>query len=94
MQRVVVSASYSGKLSYIHDEMWDIKRTDEILKNAEESDYSDAVTLAGDLYLSPNTGFIASSSIQFTVGYALIYRPHPAADEKRVLYTMRVGANY
>ena len=94
MQRVVISASYSGKLAYEHGDFWDIKRTRDILGDARLSDYSDEFRLAGDLYISPNTGNAARGEVQYSIGYALIYRPNPAEDEKRMLYTMTVGVNF
>ena len=94
MQRVVVSASYSGKISYLHGELWDVKHTDTIFKNVEKSDYSDAVQISADLYLSPNTGFLANDSIQFSVGYGLIFRPHPKEDENKFFYGVIIGVNY
>ena len=94
VQRVVLSASYSGKISYIHDELWDIKRTDEIFKNVEKSDYSDAISLNADLYLSPNTGFFANDEIQFSIGAAFVYRPNPKKNENRVGCGITFGMNY
>ena len=94
IQRVVLSASYTGKLSYNHDELWDIKRTDEIFKNAKKSDYSDAIQLSGEMYLSPNTGFLANSETQFALGYSVIYRPNPKQNEKRIVYGITATVNY
>uniref|UniRef100_UPI0038904C29 hypothetical protein n=1 Tax=Treponema sp. TaxID=166 RepID=UPI0038904C29 len=94
MQRVVVSATYSGKISYQHGEFWDVRHTDTIFKNIEKSDYSDVIQAGADLYLSPNTGFLANDSIQFSVGYTFIFRPHPKEDESKFVYGIAVGANY
>ena len=96
-QRVVLSASYSGKISYnyrAYGEQWNIRHTDEIFKNAKKEDYSDAVQLGAELYLSPNTGFAATGDIQFSLGYALIYRPNPKKTEKRVAYGITAAFNY
>ena len=91
MQRIEISTTYSGKISYEHGEFWDIKRTDEILKDVKKSDYSDAIQIGADLFLSPNTGFFANDGIQFSLGYAMIYRPNPKSNEKRVAYGLSVG---
>ena len=97
MQRIVISAAYVGKISYnyhSYDDVWAIRHTDKIFKNVEKSDYSDAIQLGADLYLSPNTGFIADGDIQFSVGYALVYHPTPKEDENRVGFGITIGANY
>ena len=96
-QRLVLSAAYSGKISYryrAYDEFWNICRTDEIFRDIKKEDYSDSVQLGLDLYLSPNTGFVASGEYQFSLGYALIYRPNPKPTEKRIAYGITVGINY
>lgn len=97
MQRFVLSTTYSGKISYNYydyDELWNIRRTDEIFKNVEKEDYSDALTFGADLYLSPNTGFIADGSFQFSIGYSMIYRPNPKENEKRVACGITFGMAY
>ena len=94
IQRIVLSASYSGKLSYNHDELWDINRTGEILKNAKKSDYSDAIVLSGDLYLSPNTGFFTNGNYSFSLGYSVIYRPNPTKKENRLAYGITFSMDY
>ena len=94
VQRFLISATYAGKISYIHDEFWDCKRTKEILENAKKEDYSDSIKIAADFLLSPNTGFVANSGFQFSLGYALIYRPNPRLTEKRVAYGITASMTY
>lgn len=93
VQRLLVSATYSGKISYIHDEFWDCKRTQEIFENVKKEDYSDSIKLAADFIISPNTGFLADLS-QFSLGYAMIYRPNPSLTEKRIAYGITASLNY
>ena len=97
MQRVLISASYSGKISYNYrdyDELWNICHTGEIFKNVEKEDYSDEISLAADLYLSPNTGALADGNIQFSLGTVFVYRPHPKLNENRLGYGLTFGLNY
>ena len=96
-QRLVLSTTYSGKIAYRYrdyDELWNIRYTDEIFKNVEKEDYSDALTFRADLYLSPNTGFIADGSFQFSLGYAMIFRPNPKSSEKKIAYGITFGMAY
>ncbi|MBQ8014115.1 MAG: hypothetical protein IJ257_06960 [Treponema sp.] len=94
MQRIVLSASYSGKIAYTHGEFWDIKKTDEIFKKTKKSDYSDEIRLSLNLYLSPNTGFFASGDIQFSLGYAMLFRPNPKSSEKKIAYGITFSMAY
>lgn len=94
MQRLVVSATYYGKISYFHDEFWDCKRAEEIFRNVEKEDYSDMIQFATDLYLSPNTGFMASGNFQFHLGYEFHYHPNPEHNEKRVGFGLSAGMSY
>lgn len=93
VQRLLVSATYSGKISYIHDEFWDCKRTQEIFENVKKEDYSDSIKIAADFIISPNTGFLADL-FQFSLGYAMIYRPNPSLTEKRIAYGITASLNY
>lgn len=93
VQRLLVSATYSGKISYIHDEFWDCKRTQEIFENVKKEDYSDSIKLAADFIISPNTGFLADL-FQFSLGYAMLYRPNPSLTEKRIAYGITASLNY
>ncbi|MBR1537417.1 MAG: hypothetical protein IJ630_10825 [Treponema sp.] len=93
-QRFLLSASYTGKFTYMHDKFWDIKRTDEILKNIEKDDYSDAISLSADFHLTPNTGYMATGEIQFRLGYSVIYRPNPKSNEKRLGYGLSFEVVY
>lgn len=94
LQRFVLSTTYSGKISYVHEELWDVKRSKEIFNDVTKEDYSDAIKFAADFYFSPNTGFIASGDMQFSLGYAVIYRPNPKPTEKNVSYGISVSAVY
>jgi len=94
VQRFVLSATYAGKISYVHDEFLDCKRTQEIFENVRKEDYSDSLRFDAKMHLSPNTGFFANDSIQFSLGYAMIYRPNPKVNEKRVAYGITTTVNY
>ncbi|MBQ4379554.1 MAG: hypothetical protein II821_10240 [Treponema sp.] len=94
VQRFVVSAGYTGKIAYSYEELWDVKRSKEIFENVKKSDYSDVISLSAEFHLSPNTGFLANGDIQFSLGYALLYRPNPKPSENRVGYGITVSANY
>ena len=94
IQRLVISAGYSGKLSYNHGEAWDCKDTAEIFAEAKKSDYSDSVSLSAQMQLSPNTGFMASGDFIFSLGYTVLYRPNPKASEKRLAWGITFGVNY
>ena len=93
VQRLLVSATYSGKISYIHDEFWDCKRTQEIFENVKKEDFSDSIKFAADFIISPNTGFLADL-FQFSLGYAMLYRPNPSLTEKRIAYGITASLNY
>lgn len=93
VQRLLVSATYSGKISYIHDEFWDCKRTQEIFENVKKEDFSDSIKFAADFIISPNTGFLADL-FQFSLGYAMLYRPNPSLTEKRIAYGITASINY
>lgn len=94
MQRIVLSVSYSGKLAYTHGDLWDIKRSSEVFSNAKKSDYSDEIRLGADLYLSLNTGYMASGDIQFSLGYAMLFRPNPKSSEKKIAYGITFSMAY
>ena len=84
MQRLVLIASYSGKISYTHGKAWDIKDSYDIFKDVRKDDYSDALALALDLHFSPNTGFIANGDILYKIGFTMLYRPNPKENEKKI----------
>ena len=94
LQRFVLSTTYSGKVSYIHEEFWDVRRSREIFSDVRKNDYSDSVKFAADFHFSPNTGFLANGDLQFSLGYAVVYRPNPKPTEKKVSYGISVSAVY
>ena len=94
VQRVVVSAGYAGKIAYSHGGFWDICRADEIFRNIEKNDYSDAVRLSAELFLSPNTGFAADSAFQLSLGCSLAWRPNPDAGERQMSLALTAGFVY
>lgn len=94
LQRFVLSTTYSGKVSYIHEEVWDVRRSREIFSDVRKNDYSDSVKFSADFHFSPNTGFLANGDLQFSLGYAVIYRPNPKPTEKKVSYGISVSAVY
>ncbi len=96
-QRLVLSAVYSGKISYNYfdyDELWNVRYTDEIFRNIEKEDYSDALQVGADFYISPNTGFFANPDYQFALGYAFVYRPNPKLNEKGISFGLTASMNY
>lgn len=93
VQRFVLSTSYTGKIYYVHDELWDCKRTQEIFRDVRKEDYSDSLRFDAKIFFSPNTGFFANRNIQFSLGYAMIYRPNPKVNEKRVAYGITAELN-
>ena len=94
VQRFVLSVTYEGKVSYVHKKYWDIKNTEKILRKVKKNDYSDALKFCADFYLTPNTGVMANGLVQFMLGGAMIYRPNPALEEKRLVYGITGRVNY
>lgn len=94
VQRFVLSTSYTGKIYYVHDELWDCKRTQEIFRDVRKEDYTDSLRFDAKIFFSPNTGFFANRNIQFSLGYAMIYRPNPSLTEKRIAYGITASLNY
>ncbi|MCR4821365.1 MAG: hypothetical protein K5873_00650 [Treponema sp.] len=94
IQRLVINASYSGKLAYVHGDFWDVKNCGDIFSHASGDDYSDALKLGVNLQLSPNTGFFASDEMIFVFAYNIIYRPHPENDEGHISYGFSFAMNY
>ena len=74
LNRIVLSASYSPKIRYECDELFDIKRTDEIARDATIDDYRDEVAGTLTAEFAPNTG--AFTSLAMSAGVSVFYRPH------------------
>ncbi len=80
VNRVVLSASYSAKIKYIADELFDIQRSDEIVKEVTIDDYRDTVSATLSLEITPNTGALTAAQMSLDVSY--FYRPHHDEDKK------------
>ena len=80
--RISLKAAYSGKISYVNDEFFDIQRVKEIATNVRKDDYSDALSLSASITMSPNTSYFVSA-LQFSLGCAFVYRPNPAVGKKK-----------
>ena len=80
VNRVVLSASYSAKIKYIADELFDIQRSDEIAKEVTIDDYRDTVSATLSLEITPNTGALTAAQMSLDVSY--FYRPHHDEDKK------------
>ena len=81
-QRAFLSAAYTAKLAYEKDELFDIKRTDEIFQNATIDDYRDEVSLTATLQISPNTS-VAVRALTINLALSAFYRPHKEFGEKK-----------
>ena len=84
--RFDLTLSYSGKFSYSHGDFWDITKSYEIASNLKKDDYSDCVALGAIFTLSPNTGYMADSSVQFQLGAKFSFRPNPKNGENRTQF--------
>ena len=81
-RRAFLSAAYTAKLAYEKDELFDIKRTDEIFQNATIDDYRDEVSLTATLQISPNTS-VAVRALTINLALSAFYRPHKEFGEKK-----------
>lgn len=79
--------SYSGKISYSHGDFFDIAKSYEIASSIKKDDYSDCVSLGAFFTLSPNTGYMADSSVQFQLGAYFDFRPNPKDGESRTEFS-------
>ncbi|MBR4463715.1 MAG: hypothetical protein IKS40_03815 [Treponema sp.] len=87
IDRIYLTATYSGKFSYKADTYFDISRTADIARNLSKNDYSDLVQLRLAGVASVNAGVL--SRLTFDAGIAFQYRPNPRANEKKIA----VGVN-
>lgn len=81
--RLDLNLSYFGRISYDHGDFWDISKTYGIARDIEKDDYSDQISLSALFTLSPNTGYMADSSVQFKIGASVFYRPNPKDGQSR-----------
>lgn len=86
--RFDLALSYAGKISYSHGDFFDIAKSYEIASGIKKDDYSDCVSLGAFFTLSPNTGYMADSSVQFQLGAYFNFRPNPKDDEKRTEFSL------
>ena len=81
LNRIVLSADYAAKVKYDCEELFDIKRSDEIAKDVCIDDYRDEVSATLSAELSGNTG--AFTAVQFALGLTGFYRPHKDEGKQR-----------
>ncbi|MCR5724644.1 MAG: hypothetical protein K6G80_06110, partial [Treponema sp.] len=80
--RVYLSLGYSGKLAYESDEYFDVRRSQDIFRNATMDDWTDRASLTAGMFTSINIG--AASYVEFQLTASLLYYPHPEADKNRL----------
>jgi len=79
--RFILKTSYSCELAYESNELFDVKRINEITKDIDKDSYSDSVSLSALVTLAPNTGYFTSNN--FIVGCSGIFRPNPKENKKK-----------
>lgn len=82
---------YFGRISYDHGDFWDISKAYGIARDIEKDDYSDQISLSALFTLSPNTGYMADSSLQFKIGASVFYRPNVKDGQSRAGFGISVS---
>ncbi|MBQ7158617.1 MAG: hypothetical protein IJS09_04220 [Treponema sp.] len=82
LDRLYLSATYTGKIRYQAEQYFDIWRTAQILRDVQRSDYSDTVQLKLGAVASVNAGVL--SRFSFDAGVIVQYRPNPLSDEEKI----------
>lgn len=94
LNRIVLFASYTGKISYESEKFWDIRKTNTIVKEISADDYSDTISAGCEFQLTPNTGFFASSNYLFSLGGKINYHINREDDERRIDGSLLFNMNF
>ncbi|MBQ0051499.1 MAG: hypothetical protein KBT11_05480, partial [Treponema sp.] len=93
LNRITLSASYTGLFAYDHEKYWDALRTAEIAEKFSFDDYSDRISLNLNFELCPNTGYLADPACQFVIGGVMVFRPNPKPGEARTAFGITGSLN-
>jgi len=76
INRLYISATYQGKLSYDSGNWFDVRRTGEIASDLTVDNYKDVVSAGVTGVFSPNFGFFCGSDASINLSYVINYYIH------------------